>query len=116
MVAGEHLVQHHRAAKLVTAWINHPAGLLRGHVADRAAHRNRLAYTRTRLQRTRDSKIGNDQARIFLVNQYIFRFDITMNDRAWTRMCVVKCAGQLMKIVQRLTGGKRPVRFCQPRA
>src|SRR5205085_12441772 len=116
MIAGEQLLEYHRTAELVTAVINYPTGLLWRHIAHRSAHRNRLANTRPRLQRTRNPKVREDQAMIFLVNQNIFRFDIAMNDRAWACMGVVKRVCQLMKIMDCLTRGKRPVRFRQARA
>src|SRR5437588_9522052 len=97
MVAGQHLVQYHRAAELVTAGVYHAACLLWCHIAYRTAHGNRFADPDPRFQGPRNAKIGDYQAVVLLMDQNIFRFDITMNDRARACMGIVERAHQLME-------------------
>src|SRR5579859_225560 len=109
MVAGEHLIEHHRAAILIAARVNDTPGLFGRHIADRAANRYRLADASTRLQRASNTEIGNNQAMIFLMKQNIFWLNIAMDDRAWTSMGIMQRLSELMKIMQCFLSGKRTI-------
>src|SRR5689334_5948352 len=102
MIASQHLIEHHGTPILIAAWIYNAARLFRSHIANGSAYRNGLTNTRTRLQRTSNTKVSNHQAMIFLVNKNIFGFDVTMNHGTLARMGIVQSLGELMKVVNGL--------------
>src|SRR6266568_1542013 len=102
MIAGQHLIKNNRTAKLIATGIDDARRLFRGHVADRAAYCNGLTHARSRLQRASNTKIGNDQTMVFLVDQNIFRLDIAMDNGAWARVCIIQRLRELVKMMNRL--------------
>src|SRR5437899_12125889 len=98
MIACQHLVQHNGSAKLVAAWIDNTAGLLRCHIPYCPTHSNCLPDLCSWFQGASNTKIGDNQSVIILVNEDILRFDITMDNGTWSCVCIVERIHQLMEV------------------
>ena len=109
MIPGQHLIKHHSAAVLVATGVYNAGCLFGGHVAHGTAHGDGLAEAGTGFQGARDPEIGDYQTRIFLVDQNILRFNVAVNNGTWSRMCIIQCIGELVKIMDRFGRGKRTI-------
>src|SRR5690242_11823636 len=109
MIASQHLIEYNRTAKLIATGIDDTGCLFWSHVADSAAYCDGLTYARSRLQRAGNTKIGNDQTMVFLVDQNIFRLDIAMDNGAWARVGIIQRLRELVKMMNRFLRWQGPV-------